>query len=122
MQEYKTTDGVTIVAGLRVFTNDCVWGIVDRQQFIRGGRLDPGGDMFDGWFRVMLPEGGSNLYNGERMSTRDLDGKPEDESRFPKATAPTPPRASVQATAAIYTGDEPRFPEDSAAESGRPSE
>ncbi|MFJ6183743.1 hypothetical protein [Streptomyces sp. NPDC092295] len=70
MEMHKTSDGVEIVAGLRVFTTDWEWGTVDAEQFERGGLLDPGGAHFDGWFGVTLDSGWSTIFNGERLMTR----------------------------------------------------
>jgi hypothetical protein len=70
-----TSDGVEIAAGLRVFTNDCVWGTVEARQFESGSVLDPGGAHFNGWFRVAVddhlgqPSNDIRLYDGQRMST-----------------------------------------------------
>jgi hypothetical protein len=67
----RTSDGVEITAGLRVFTNDWVWGTVSARQFERGGMTDPGGQYFDGWYDVELDTGRTALLNGERMTTRE---------------------------------------------------
>ncbi|MFE3589422.1 hypothetical protein ACFQ7W_05580 [Streptomyces niveus] len=67
---FQTSDGVEIVADLRVFTTDWEWGTVGAEQFVRGGQLDPGGLYFDGWFQVTLDTGWTTTYNGERLSTR----------------------------------------------------
>jgi hypothetical protein len=82
-----TVDRVPITPGLRVFTNDCEWGTVEPGQFTRGGLSDPGGELFDGWYSVSLPNGGTRRYDGERLSTRDLDSRPDETSRFPGAAA-----------------------------------
>jgi hypothetical protein len=67
---YKTDNGVEITPNLRVFTNDWEWGTVDAAQFESGGMSDPGGEFFDGWFKVRLDGSiGSKIYNGERMTT-----------------------------------------------------
>jgi hypothetical protein len=73
--KYTTDDGVEIIAGLRVFTNNARWGTVEATQFTRGRSTDPGGDYFKGWFDVVedddqgQPRGGTVLLDGERMST-----------------------------------------------------
>ncbi|MGW6600582.1 hypothetical protein [Streptomyces sp. NPDC055036] len=67
---HKTSDGVEIVAGLRVFTIDWEWGTVASAQFERGGLGDPGGAYFDGWFEVELDAGYTTIFNGERLATR----------------------------------------------------
>lgn len=67
---HKTDNGVEITPGLRVFTNDWVWGEVCPEQFESGSVLDPGGQYFNGWFKVKLESGKISLYNGERLSTR----------------------------------------------------
>ncbi|MBD0734009.1 hypothetical protein BGM09_00860 [Streptomyces sp. CBMA29] len=63
-----------IIAGLRVFTNDCVWGTVESTQFESDSIIAPGGKYFDGFFRVAVdidgqPSSDIRLYDGERMST-----------------------------------------------------
>ena len=72
MGVYRTADGVEITPGLRVYTIDCVWGTVEAAQFTPGGRTDPGGDCFDGFFKVEVGTGDIRLYDGSRMSTRKL--------------------------------------------------
>jgi len=62
---YRTSDGVAIVPGLRVFTIDCAWGTVSADMV----------GAYDGWFNVEYDDGRRPLPNGERMSTRDLDGR-----------------------------------------------
>lgn len=70
-ESYRTANGVVISPGLRVITNDLIWGTVEAAQFTDGGPLDPGGEYFDGWFYVMYDDGRRGRFNGERMSTRD---------------------------------------------------
>lgn len=73
--QWLTDDEVAIVPGLRVFTIDCVWGTVEATQFKSGSALDPGGEHFNGMFRVAMdndqgePSNDIRIYNGERMST-----------------------------------------------------
>lgn len=73
--KYLTYDGVEIVAGLRVYTNNARWGTVEAKQFTRGRSTDPGGEFFKGWFDVVedddqgQPGRGTVLLDGERMST-----------------------------------------------------
>lgn len=67
---FHTGDGVLIVDGLRVWTNDLVAGSVD---FAASG-VDADGygtvpDHWQGWFRVRLDAGGHILMNGERLAT-----------------------------------------------------
>lgn len=70
MTVYKTSDGVEITPGLRVFTNDWEWGTVDAKPFERGGLSDPGSPYFQGWFDVVMDNGRRSLYDGSRMTTR----------------------------------------------------
>ena len=96
MPQHHTVDGVPITPGLRVFTTDCAWGTVLPEQWSRTGSVNPDDDTFNGWFRVSLPGGNAyRLYNGERLSTRNLDGRPE------QTTATRPNR--VQATTYTFT-------------------
>jgi hypothetical protein len=71
-QTYYTYDGVEITPGLRVWTHNACWGTVDADQVTRGGSCDPGGEYFDGFFRVNEETGSCPLLNGERMSVRKL--------------------------------------------------
>ena len=60
----KTANGVTIEVGLRVFTNDWVWGTV----------VAPPKEWDEaGWWDVALDgrSGHPKSYNGDRMSTRE---------------------------------------------------
>ena len=66
---HKTDNGVSITPGLRVFTNDWEWGTVEPGQCTSGAVSDPGGEWFNGWFRVALDSGSTKIYNGERMTT-----------------------------------------------------
>lgn len=99
MPQHRTVDGVPITPGLRVFTYDCVWGTVLPEQWNHPNSANPDSDTFDGWFRVSVPEGGYRIYNGERMSTRDLDGRTEQ----PTTTAPSTEAVRVQATTYTFT-------------------
>lgn len=64
----KTSNGVTIVVGLRVFTNDWAWGTVT---------APPAEWDEPGWWEVVLDKnpkyynggGQRKTYNGERMTT-----------------------------------------------------
>jgi hypothetical protein len=64
MLDHRTADGVLITPGLRVFTIDCAWGTVEGPAL---GSPD--------WFDVRYDDGRRPMLNGERMSTRDLDGR-----------------------------------------------
>ena len=98
MPQHHTVDGVPITPGLRVFTNDCVWGTVLPEQWNHPDSANPDSDTFDGWFRVSVPGGGYRIYNGERLSTRNLDGRRE------QTTAVRSPEAlRVQATTYTFT-------------------
>lgn len=73
-QVWLTDNGVEITPGLRVFTNDWEWGTVLEENWKYQGPTDPGGEHFDGWFRVRLDlqgDEGYRLYNGERMTTSE---------------------------------------------------
>lgn len=56
---HYTWDGVEIVEGLRVFTNECKWGTVGKHKY-------------DGWFDVDYDDGGRTLMNGERLRTTEM--------------------------------------------------
>lgn len=71
----RTSDGVKIEIGLRVFTNDWSWGTV----------TEPPREWDDrGWWRVQIDAdakycaGQTKTYNGERMTTRAPAGAPAD--------------------------------------------
>jgi hypothetical protein len=97
--KFETDDGVEITPGLRVFTNDACWGTVEAQQFERGGRANPGGDLFDGWFQVELENGaGTRSYDGERMSTVKTAGLVST-SEIPEQEAPISPSEDEEVNA-----------------------
>ena len=81
---FKTFDGVEITPGLRVLTNDWVWGTVLPEQFETDYSTGPNGKYFDGWFRVALDTNPGDtrggLYNGERMTTRSNE-KPDPKAK-----------------------------------------
>lgn len=71
-----TSNGVEIVAGLKVFTYDWKWGTVGESDFKRtmdwnASLVERGYELTtnDFWFRVRYPDGSANIYNGERMTT-----------------------------------------------------
>lgn len=77
-----TYDGVEITSGLRIFNYyDWRWGVVEPEQFERGGLCEPGGEHFNGWYTVKHDDGSSTLLNGHRMSTVHPKGEPD-----PRAT------------------------------------
>lgn len=55
---WRTTDGVPVEIGLRVFTTDMKWGTVDEEPD------------FEGWFHVKYDDGGKAVLNGERVASR----------------------------------------------------
>lgn len=63
----KTSNGVEIALGLRVFTNDWSWGTV----------VAAPDEWSDGWWKVKIDDdasycaGMTKSYNGERMTTRE---------------------------------------------------
>ncbi|MGW3274938.1 hypothetical protein ACWDFH_26210 [Streptomyces kronopolitis] len=65
-----TVDGAKIEPGIRVLDYDRKWGIVDPNQFTRGGDFDPGGQYFDGWYDIVRDDGSTSRMNGTRMTTR----------------------------------------------------
>lgn len=78
---FVTVDGVEITPGARLFNYyDMRWVTVLPANW-GDGRFtnDANHPDFDGWFAT---SGG--LLNGERMSSRDMDGRAESESRWRK--------------------------------------
>jgi hypothetical protein len=73
-QWMKTSDGVDITPGLRVFTYDYKWGIIDSEDFERLSQRNSTTKWEltsnDFWFRVKYANGSNGLYNGERMITK----------------------------------------------------
>lgn len=67
--QYTTYDGVLIAADLRVYTTECKWGRIGREQYEHGGITAPGGQYFNGWFTVWYDNGGGALLDGLRMTT-----------------------------------------------------
>lgn len=73
--KYYTDNGVEITPGLRVFTNDWSWGTVLPEQFTSGGMCEPGGEYFNGWFKVKIDDdteycaGATKTYDGQRITT-----------------------------------------------------
>lgn len=68
-----TVNGVAITPGLRVLDYDRKWGAVEAPQFMDDGMMTPGGEYFDGWYRVHR-DGEARAYkkfNGERLTTRE---------------------------------------------------
>lgn len=75
LEAHVTADGVPVTPGLRVRVNGMWWGKVYPDQFMSTGLIEPGSSFFDGWYLV-CKEGETqpyNKYNGERMSTKELD-------------------------------------------------
>lgn len=65
--EYRTYDGVPVTVGLRVFTNDWEWGtVVETEASRMYPREDP-----DAWHKVKLDSGRTNIYNRDRLTTRE---------------------------------------------------
>ena len=76
-QWMKTTDGVQIEPGLKVFTYDYVWGAVSPEDFERVMKRNEGYKArdieltsSDFWFNIENEDGTTGLMNGERMITR----------------------------------------------------
>jgi hypothetical protein len=84
---YHTFDGAEITPDLRVWSPySYQWGSVEASNWYRGALTQPGGDYFDGWYWVRADNGRSDLLNGTRMSSVQLDPNgPAD----PKATVPS---------------------------------
>jgi hypothetical protein len=69
---HRTSDGVVIVAGLRVLTNDLKLGTVARLAYLEA--YGPEADR--GWYVVILDGGGRTDCNGWRMTTRGASPAP----------------------------------------------
>lgn len=82
-----TDDGVEVTEGLRVFTNDWVWGTVtavcaDRSPAMHSFHADHPNDTRNGvegcWHTVDLDTGYVREYNSDRMTTKSPHGAPYD--------------------------------------------
>jgi hypothetical protein len=67
---YHTFDGVEITPNLRVWSPYTMeWGTVLESNWKYKGLTDPGGEYFDGWWKIRGDTpAGSALLNGTRMA------------------------------------------------------
>lgn len=71
--EHRITSGETPTVGLRVFTNDWVWGTIVKVDDDETYRQKKCGTYCEAWHTVHLdgrPAGSSTIYNCDRLTTR----------------------------------------------------